>query len=635
MTAREALALGTLHGARCLGREDELGTLEPGKLADIVLWRPRRPRPRRHRRPGRGAGLRRRARSRDRVLVGGRDVVEDGELLTGDADEIARRRSPPRLGGGARMSTITAIRDGVGESRPPAGRHPEGQGRVRLLVGHVGRGHAVGRDAALARTRARGSAAIEHRRGARRAGRARRAHPRGRARAARRTGSSTTTSRCWRSTRSATRASRWRSSPPTIPRPRAARPIAIEVDYEELEPLTDPEYALDPSLRRCTRRATCSATSTSRTATEPRRGRRRGQRRVRGRDAGPGVPRARVRARGAGRGRRRRPVHLDPVAARRPRPGGGLAWTCRVDKVRLHARGRRRRVRRARGRLDADPRLPARAAHRPAGEDGLRARGVVLRPRPPPPGADALRARRDARRPAALHQGAGSCSTAARTPRRSTAVCSNAASFALGPYAVPSARIDSYVVYTDNPPCGAMRGFGAVQTCFAHEAQMDKLAAALGMDPVELRLRNAMADRHADAHRRADQLPRAGGRAARVGARPAAARRRRGGAARRASPTSPAARACVRGVGYAVGFKNVGFSEGFDDYSTARVRLSVAGGEPLVEVHTAAAEVGQGLVTVMGQIARHRARRRERARAARRHAGRLRRARRRPRARRT
>jgi CO/xanthine dehydrogenase Mo-binding subunit len=60
----------------------------------------------------------------------------------------------------------------------------------------------------------------------------------------------------------------------------------------------------------------------------------------------------------------------------------------------------------------------------------------------------------------------------------------------------------------------------------------------------------------------------------------------------------------VRGVGYAVGFKNVGFSEGFDDYSTARVRVSAARGEPVVEVHTAAAEVGQGLVTVQGQIAR-------------------------------
>jgi CO/xanthine dehydrogenase Mo-binding subunit len=60
----------------------------------------------------------------------------------------------------------------------------------------------------------------------------------------------------------------------------------------------------------------------------------------------------------------------------------------------------------------------------------------------------------------------------------------------------------------------------------------------------------------------------------------------------------------VRGVGYAVGIKNVCFSEGFDDYSTARVRLEVIGGEPAVLVHTAAAEVGQGLVTVQAQIAR-------------------------------
>ncbi|HEX4725771.1 MAG TPA: molybdopterin cofactor-binding domain-containing protein, partial [Pseudonocardiaceae bacterium] len=49
----------------------------------------------------------------------------------------------------------------------------------------------------------------------------------------------------------------------------------------------------------------------------------------------------------------------------------------------------------------------------------------------------------------------------------STAVCSNAASFAIGPYAAPNALIESTVVYTNNPPCGAMRGFGAVQTCFA------------------------------------------------------------------------------------------------------------------------------------------------------------------------
>ena len=65
----------------------------------------------------------------------------------------------------------------------------------------------------------------------------------------------------------------------------------------------------------------------------------------------------------------------------------------------------------------------------------------------------------------------------------STAVTSNAASFACGPYAVENALIESTCVYTNNPPCGAMRGFGAVQTCFAAEAQMDKLAAALGPRP--------------------------------------------------------------------------------------------------------------------------------------------------------
>ena len=75
----------------------------------------------------------------------------------------------------------------------------------------------------------------------------------------------------------------------------------------------------------------------------------------------------------------------------------------------------------------------------------------------------------------------------------SAAVCSNAAAFACGPYAVPNAQLDATVVYTNNPPCGAMRGFGAVQTCFAAEAQMDKLAARLGIDPVDLRLLNALA----------------------------------------------------------------------------------------------------------------------------------------------
>ena len=111
---------------------------------------------------------------------------------------------------------------------------------------------------------------------------------------------------------------------------------------------------------------------------------------------------------------------------------------------------------------------------------------------------------------------------------------------------------------------------------------MDRLAAALGLDPVELRLRNAMVDGLAPADRPGGRRARAGRRAARAAARDAAARR----CACRAPDVCgcPAASANVthgegvrRGVGYAVGFKNIGFSEGFDDYSTARVRLSIDG----------------------------------------------------------
>jgi CO/xanthine dehydrogenase Mo-binding subunit len=190
----------------------------------------------------------------------------------------------------------------------------------------------------------------------------------------------------------------------------------------------------------------------------------------------------------------------------------------------------------------------------------------------------------------------------------STAVCSNAASFACGPYDVPNALIDSSVVYTDNPPCGAMRGFGAVQTCFAHEAQMDKLAAALDMDPVELRRRNALSTGSTLPTGAPVRCPAPVAELlARVVAMPAPDPEPPVSADIRARPGGVSnvthGEGVRRGVGYAVGFKNIGYSEGFDDYSTARVRLSWVGGEPLAEVHTAAAEVGQGLVTVQAQVA--------------------------------
>ena len=64
----------------------------------------------------------------------------------------------------------------------------------------------------------------------------------------------------------------------------------------------------------------------------------------------------------------------------------------------------------------------------------------------------------------------------------------------IGPYVVPNVAMDCYGAYTNNPPCGAMRGFGAVQAAYGYESQMDKAAAVLGIDPVDLRCRNAMSE---------------------------------------------------------------------------------------------------------------------------------------------
>jgi imidazolonepropionase-like amidohydrolase len=88
LTARDALALGTIEGARCLGRDDELGSLEPGKLADVALWRVD---------SLAGAGIADPVaalvlgppRPVDTLLVGGRVVVDSAELRTADEHEIA------------------------------------------------------------------------------------------------------------------------------------------------------------------------------------------------------------------------------------------------------------------------------------------------------------------------------------------------------------------------------------------------------------------------------------------------------------------------------------------------------------------------------------------------------------------
>ncbi|MFN8224569.1 MAG: molybdopterin cofactor-binding domain-containing protein [Gaiellales bacterium] len=187
----------------------------------------------------------------------------------------------------------------------------------------------------------------------------------------------------------------------------------------------------------------------------------------------------------------------------------------------------------------------------------------------------------------------------------SAAVISNASTQALGPYRVDNAHISGLAVYTNNPPCGAMRGFGAVQTCFAGEAQLDKLAAALAIDPIELRLLNALepGDRLptgqlapaclpvAEVIRRAAAIP-----VPEPEPLPRDSLRLPGGAG-----STTFGEGVRRGVGFAVGIKNLCFSEGFDDSCAARVQLDASGA---AVIHCAAAEVGQGVGAVVLDIAR-------------------------------
>ena len=193
----------------------------------------------------------------------------------------------------------------------------------------------------------------------------------------------------------------------------------------------------------------------------------------------------------------------------------------------------------------------------------------------------------------------------------SSAVLVNAITMAQGPYACPNGTIDGYAVRTNHLPCGAMRGFGAVQACFAYESQMDKLADACGLDAEEIRLRNAMRTGDTlltgqpvlnvapveECIRETAALPLpdepVGGAPLDNGG--ADAMKLPGGAGRTADAPD-----IVRGIGWGVSIKNLMYSENFDDYSTARCRLT----DGVATLKFATAEVGQGFITIAGQIAR-------------------------------
>ncbi len=206
----------------------------------------------------------------------------------------------------------------------------------------------------------------------------------------------------------------------------------------------------------------------------------------------------------------------------------------------------------------------------------------------------------------------------------STKVLGNAALAVLGPYSIPNVDVLARTVYTNNTPGGAFRGFGGPQGHFAAEMQVNKLAAALGMDPVELRLRNVwregaelptrsplpagctVAELVEDAATAAGWRVHDAGRqrpAARAGTQDGAGAPQRPLTSFEAAAQPEAGARVAHGVGIACCFKNVGYSLGAPEHCHAWVELQGAGAIERVIVGCVGADVGQGSHSAFRQIA--------------------------------
>lgn len=173
---------------------------------------------------------------------------------------------------------------------------------------------------------------------------------------------------------------------------------------------------------------------------------------------------------------------------------------------------------------------------------------------------------------------------------------------AVGAYEIPNVSMDGYAVYTNNVPGCACRGFGSPQATFAAEMQMEQLAEQLGLDPVTIRLQNCVRDGSMLATQ--SEIPRGVSlpKLIETCAHEIGAYRQAGGW--RMPAASPAEeRYKRRGIGIAAGMKNSGFGWGFPEGSEARVVLHGVAEIERAEVHTAAADVGQGAHSVLAQIA--------------------------------
>jgi len=175
-------------------------------------------------------------------------------------------------------------------------------------------------------------------------------------------------------------------------------------------------------------------------------------------------------------------------------------------------------------------------------------------------------------------------------------VLGNAAITSTGPYFIPNVKADVYGVYTNNVPGAAFRGFGAPQALFMAESQVNKLAEKLGMDPVEFRLKNALRD--GDTMGVGTPAPNP---VSVVQCIEAARDKFSWKKSRKKKETSH----LVRGHGFAAGFKNVGFSFGYQENCWAKVEIYGNGIMERAVVHHAGAEVGQGTHTIMVQMAAH------------------------------
>jgi CO/xanthine dehydrogenase Mo-binding subunit len=170
------------------------------------------------------------------------------------------------------------------------------------------------------------------------------------------------------------------------------------------------------------------------------------------------------------------------------------------------------------------------------------------------------------------------------------AVMRKASSHATGPYKVPNVWVDVIGVFTNNNPCGAMRGFGAAQTAIAYEGLMDRLAARLGMDKAELRRKNLI--RSGDEVTTGQVVPYA------TAVECFDAVLNRIGWKNRSYDT-PAPH-LKRGYGVSVICFGLGYGDGFPDVSRAKCRLTEDG---IVEVYSGGVDVGQGLINMVAQIA--------------------------------